>query len=89
MAGVFHRVEVIEIAEELIEAVRRRQELIEVAQVVLAELAEPTSSPGSCRSRRHLRLWRSLNSVIESKYTALSEIKRSLIAATHPRLSLG
>ena len=38
MAGVFHRVEVIEIAVELIEAVHRRQELVQVAQVVLAEL---------------------------------------------------
>ena len=39
MAGVFHRVEVIEIAEELVEAVHRRQELVVVAEVVLAELA--------------------------------------------------
>ena len=39
MAGVFHRVEVIEVAEELVEAVHRRQELVAVAQVVLAELA--------------------------------------------------
>ena len=39
MAGIFHRVEVIEIAEEFVEAVHRRQELVEVAQVVLAELA--------------------------------------------------
>ena len=38
-AGVFHRVEVIEIAEELIEAVHRRQKLVQVAQMVLAELA--------------------------------------------------
>ena len=37
--GVFHRVEVIEVAEELVEAVDGRQELIEVAEVVLAELA--------------------------------------------------
>ena len=37
--GIFHRVEVIEVAEELIEAVHRRQELVEVAKVVLAELA--------------------------------------------------
>ena len=39
MAGVFHRVEVIEIAEELVEAVHRRQELVLVAKMVLAELA--------------------------------------------------
>ena len=38
MAMVFHRVEVIEVAEELVEAVHRRQELVQVAQVVLAEL---------------------------------------------------
>ena len=36
---VFHRVEVIEVAEELVEAVDGRQELVEVAEVVLAELA--------------------------------------------------
>ena len=39
MRRVFHRIEVIEVAEELIEAVNGGQELIEVAQVVLAELA--------------------------------------------------
>ena len=39
MGRVFHRVEMIEVAEELIEAVDGRQELVEVAQVVLAELA--------------------------------------------------
>ena len=39
MAGIFHRIEVIEIAEELVEAVHRRQELVLVAKVVLAELA--------------------------------------------------
>ena len=36
---VFHRIEVIEVAEELIEAVDGGQELVEVAEVVLAELA--------------------------------------------------
>jgi hypothetical protein len=36
---VFHRVQVIEVAEELVEAVDGRQELIEIAEVVLAELA--------------------------------------------------
>ena len=39
VARVLHRVEVVEVAEELVEAVDRRQELVEVAQVVLAELA--------------------------------------------------
>src|SRR6516164_382231 len=39
MTGVLHCIEVIEIPVELIEAVQRRQELIEVAQMVLAELA--------------------------------------------------
>jgi hypothetical protein len=36
---VFLRVEVIEVAEELVEAVHRRQESIQIAEVVLAELA--------------------------------------------------
>ena len=36
---VLHRVEVVEVAEELVEPVDRGQELVEVAQVVLAELA--------------------------------------------------
>jgi len=35
---VLHRVQVVEIAEELVEPMDRRQELILVAQVVLAEL---------------------------------------------------
>ena len=39
MAGIFHRIEVIEVAEEFVEAVHRRQELVAVAQMVLAELA--------------------------------------------------
>ena len=39
MGRVLHRVEVIEVAEELVEAVHGRQELVAVAQVVLAELA--------------------------------------------------
>ena len=39
MAGVLHRVEVIEIAEEFIEPVHRGKEPVQVAQVVLAELA--------------------------------------------------
>ena len=36
---VFHRVEVIEVAPELVEAVHRRQVFVAVAEVVLAELA--------------------------------------------------
>ena len=36
---LFFGVEVIEVAKELVEAVHRRQELVLVAQVVLAELA--------------------------------------------------
>jgi len=39
MTGVFHRVQVIEIAEELVEPVHRGQELVAIAEVVLAELA--------------------------------------------------
>ena len=38
MGRVLHRVQVIEVAEELVEAVDGRQELVAVAQVVLAEL---------------------------------------------------
>ena len=37
--GLFLGIEVIEVAEELIEAVHRRQELVAVAEMVLAELA--------------------------------------------------
>ena len=37
--GLFLGVEVVEVAEELVEAVHRRQELVLVAEVVLAELA--------------------------------------------------
>ena len=36
---VRHRVEVVQVAEEFVEAVQRRQELVQVAEVVLAELA--------------------------------------------------
>ena len=39
MGRVFHRIEVIQIAEEFVEAVDGGQELIEIAQMVLAELA--------------------------------------------------
>ena len=38
MLGFLFGIEVIEIAEELIEAMHRRQELVAVAEVVLAEL---------------------------------------------------
>ena len=40
MRGVFHRIEMIEISEELIEAVDGRQELVLIAKVVLAELTD-------------------------------------------------
>src|SRR3954470_514091 len=36
---IFHRIEVIQVAEELIETVYRRQKLVFIAKVVLAELA--------------------------------------------------
>ncbi len=39
VAGIFHRIEMVEIAVELIEAVDRRQKLVEIAEMVLAELA--------------------------------------------------
>src|SRR5882724_9490597 len=39
MRGVFHRVEVIEVTEELVEAVHRRKEFVLVAKVILAKLA--------------------------------------------------
>ena len=39
MARVFHRVEVVEVAVELVEPVHGRQEFVAVAEVVLAELA--------------------------------------------------
>jgi hypothetical protein len=38
MRRVFHRVKVIEVAEELVEAVHRRQEFVQIAKMVLAEL---------------------------------------------------
>ena len=37
--GIFHRIEVIQVAKEFVEAVDRRQEFIQVAQMILAELA--------------------------------------------------
>lgn len=38
MRRILHRVEMVQIAEELVEAVDRWQELVQVAQVILAEL---------------------------------------------------
>ena len=43
MARVFHRVEVIEVAVELVEAVHRWQEFVAVTEVVLAELTRRVS----------------------------------------------
>ncbi len=39
MGRIFHRVEMIEVAEELVESVNGRQEFVEVSEVILAELA--------------------------------------------------
>ena len=39
MRRIFHRVEVIQVAEELVEAVDGGQELIQIAEMILAELA--------------------------------------------------
>ena len=39
MRRVFHCIEVIEVAEEFVEAVNGGQELIEIAEVIFAELA--------------------------------------------------
>ena len=39
MRRVLHRVQMVEVAEELVEPVHGRQELVEIAEVVLAELA--------------------------------------------------
>ena len=44
-------VEVVEVAEELVEAVRGRQELVAVAEVVLAELPGRVARAPSARSR--------------------------------------
>ena len=45
---VFHGVEVIEVAEELVEAVDGGQELVEIAEVVLAELARDVAHGHRC-----------------------------------------
>ena len=39
MRRIFHRIEMVEVAEELVEAVHRRQKFVLVAEMVLAELA--------------------------------------------------
>ncbi len=39
MCRVFHRIEVVQVTKEFVEAVNGRQEFVSVAQVVLAELA--------------------------------------------------
>ena len=39
MGRVFHRIEMIEIAEKLVEAVDGRQEHVQISQMVLAELS--------------------------------------------------
>ena len=39
MCGIFHGVQVVQVAEEFVEAMYGRQELVEVSQVILAELS--------------------------------------------------
>ena len=58
---VLHGIEVIEIAEELVEAVDRRQELVQVAKMVLAELAGGVAHRFECGGdrRRLVRAFRS------------------------------
>ena len=51
--GIFHCVEVIEVTEELVEAVHRRQEFILVAKMVLAELAGRVAHPLQRSGNRH------------------------------------
>ncbi len=53
MARVFHRVEVVQVAVELIEPVHRRQELVAVAEVVLAELTGGVAHRFQHRRDRH------------------------------------
>ena len=57
MRRVFHRVEVIQVAEELVEAVDGRQELVEVAEVVLAELPGGIAHGLQRRRDRHRLSW--------------------------------
>jgi len=42
--GVLHRIEVVQVAEELVETMQRGQEVVAVAKVVLAELAGSASA---------------------------------------------
>jgi hypothetical protein len=56
MRGIFHRLEVIEVTEELVEAEDSRQELIEVAEMVLTELTRGITHGLEHRSNGH-RLW--------------------------------
>ena len=53
VAGVLHRVEVIEVAVEFVEAVDGGQELVPVAEVVLAELAGGVAHGLERRGHRH------------------------------------
>ena len=56
MGGILHRVQVVQVAEELIEAVDRRQELVQVAQMILAELSGGVAHASQRRGdRRRLR----------------------------------
>src|SRR6185369_3834306 len=53
MTGVFHCIQVIEISEEFIEPVNRRQKLVFVAKVVLAELTGGVAHSLECSGDRH------------------------------------
>ena len=58
MGRVLHGIEVVEIAEELVEAVKRREVFVEIAQVILAKLAggvphRPKSGRDRGRLSRH------------------------------------
>src|SRR3954447_18080917 len=50
---IFHRIEVVEVAEELIETVHCRQKLVFIAKVVLAELAGCVAHPPEGGGDRH------------------------------------
>jgi hypothetical protein len=53
MTRVLHRVQVIEVAEEFVEAVDGGQERVQVAQMVLAELSGGIAHPFQDRRQRH------------------------------------
>src|SRR3954454_429400 len=53
MAGILHCIEVVKVAEELIEAMHRGQELVLVAKMVLAELAGGVAHALQGRSNSH------------------------------------